>query len=171
MGDCRVPCTPMAISALVWKLLPAVAPIAGALGIIVWRFRETRRPVSERGIVLPPLAMSTGFAMFAVPAMRVPVLWGVAAFLLGLTVFAYPLMRSSRLRRVGEAITLQRSRAFLVILLALLAVRFALRSWIDHHVSPGQTAALLFLLAFGMIVRWRWTMLLEYRRLRGSAPS
>ncbi len=34
--------------------------------------------------------------------------------------------------------------------------------------SIQQTAALFFVLAFGMILRWRVSMLLEYRRLVGN---
>ena len=146
-------------------LAHVLAPVVGMAGIIVWRLRETRRAVTERSIIVPPLAMSTGFAMFALPVFRVPPGWALTAFAAGALLFAVPLARSSRLFRQGDVILLQRSRAFLAILLGLAAVRFALRGWIDRYVSAEQTAALLFVLAFGMIVRWRVGMLREYRRL------
>ena len=60
---------------------------------------------------------------------------------------------------------MRRSPAFLVILLVLVAIRFALRSYIDRFISPLETGALFFVLAFGMILRWRVGMLIEYRRL------
>jgi membrane protein CcdC involved in cytochrome C biogenesis len=60
---------------------------------------------------------------------------------------------------------MKRSRAFLWILLGLLAVRLALHDYIGHLVSPLQTAALFYLMAFGMIVRWRAKLYLEYRRI------
>ncbi len=64
---------------------------------------------------------------------------------------------------------MQRSRAFLWILLGLFAVRLALRAYVERVVSPMQSGGLLFLLAFGMILRWRVGMLLEFRRL--TSPS
>lgn len=117
---------------------------------------------------MPPIGMATGLAMFAYPPCRVPVEWGVCAFLLGLLVLSYPLVRTSRLILDGETIRLQRSKAFLIILLALVFLRLALREYVEHLISPLQTAGLAYLLAFGMILRWRVGMLLQYRRLHQS---
>jgi membrane protein CcdC involved in cytochrome C biogenesis len=139
--------------------------------MIAWRFRETSRPVSATSIIAPPLGMSTGLAMFAVPDTRVPWTWGLVAFLFGALILAIPVARSSRLVRRGEQVLLQRSRAFLWILLGLVAVRFAIRSWVEHLVSPMQTGALLFLLALGMILRWRVAMLRDYRRLSAQGDE
>ncbi|HET9553006.1 MAG TPA: cytochrome c biogenesis protein CcdC [Anaeromyxobacteraceae bacterium] len=146
-------------------LLMIAASLAGAGAMIAWRLRETSRPVSLWGIIGPPLGMSTGLAMFAAPAARVPWSWALAAFLLGALVFAIPVARTSRLVKRGDAVHMERSKAFLWILLGLVAVRFGLRAWIEEVVSPLQSGALLFLLAFGMILRWRVAMLLDYRRL------
>jgi membrane protein CcdC involved in cytochrome C biogenesis len=139
--------------------------LAGAAAMLVWRVREARTPVTTRSIVAPPLGMSTGFLMFLAPAARVPWTWATAAFALGAVVFAVPLTRTSRLVRTGDVIWMKRSRAFLWILLGLVVVRTALRAYVEHVVSPLQTGALFFVLAFGMIARWRIGMLLEYRRL------
>jgi membrane protein CcdC involved in cytochrome C biogenesis len=141
------------------------AALGGAAVMLAWRVRETTRAVTERSIVVPPLAMSTGFAMFAAPSARVPLAWAAAAFLAGALVLAVPLARSSTLVRRGDEVVLRRSPAFLAVLLGLLAVRLALRGWIEDVVSPVQTGALLFVLAFGMILRWRVGMLVAYRRL------
>lgn len=149
------------------------ATLAGGAAMIAWRMRETSRPVTLRKIVIPPLGMSTGFAMFALPAARLPWTWAVAALLAGALVLAIPLARASRLVRRGDEIHLERSRAFLWILLGLVAFRLALRGWIEQHVSTVQTGAIFFLLAFGMIARWRIAMLLDYRRLLapGALPG
>jgi membrane protein CcdC involved in cytochrome C biogenesis len=154
------------------RALVAALTVLGALGMLAWRVGETRTPVSTRKIVIPPLGMATGFLMFVVPATRVPWSWGLAAFAVGALVFAIPLARTSRLSRVGDAIVMRRSRAFLWILLGLFAVRLALRTWVEQHVTPVQTGTLFFVLAFGMIARWRAGMLLEFRRLRAEgAPA
>jgi membrane protein CcdC involved in cytochrome C biogenesis len=141
------------------------AAIVGALFVLAWRIRESQRAVTTLSIVIPPLGMSTGFSMFAVPAFRVPLSWGVSAFVLGALVFAYPLLATTRLRRDGDVIMMRRSRAFIFILLGLVAARLLLRDYVGTLLPPTQTAGLFFILAFGMIVRWRSAMFVEYRRL------
>ena len=142
-----------------------ITTLVGASAVIAWRIRETRTPVSARKIIVPPLGMSTGFAMFVMPAFRIPWMWAGGAFVAGLTIFSYPLLRSSRLWRDGDVIMMQRSKAFLAILVALVAVRLALRGYVEDVLSPQQSAAVFFVLAFGMILRWRVAMWREYRRL------
>ena len=145
---------------------PLLAGIIGFVAVLVWRIRETQRPVTTRGIVIPPLGMSSGLSMFALPAFRVPWLWGIAAFAVGAMVFALPLVRSTTLQRQGDVVMMRRSRAFLAILLGLGALRLGLRQYVGQFISAPQTAALLFTLAFGMIVRWRAEMLRAYRKLQ-----
>ena len=60
---------------------------------------------------------------------------------------------------------MRRSKAFLWILLGLVAVRLVARSWVEQYVDPLQTGALFFVLAFGMILHWRVRMYLQYREL------
>ena len=156
--------------------LPRAAVVAmtvlGAAGMLAWRLSETRTPVTIRKILFPPLGMGTGFFMFVAPATRVPWSWGLAAFAAGAVLFSIPLARTAKLSRVGDQVLMKRSRAFLWILLGLFAVRFALRTWVEQYVTPAQTGALFFVLAYGMILRWRAGMLLEYRRLLAEpAPA
>lgn len=149
-------------------LLVVAATLGGAGAMIAWRMHETSRPISMRRIVAPPLGMSTGLAMFLVPAFRLPWSWALGAFATGALVLAIPLARTARLVRRGASITLERSSAFLWILLGLVAVRLALRTWVEQFVTTPQTGALFFLLALGMILRWRVAMALEYRRLAAA---
>lgn len=143
-------------------LVYALAAVAGVPFILAWRFRETNRPVTVKSIIAPPLGMSTGLFMFVAPATRVPWSWAGIAVVLGATLFAIPLERSSTLTKEGGRIFMTRSKAFLWLLLGLVAVRFALRSYVEQHVSPLQTGALFFLLALGAVVRWRVGMLRQY---------
>jgi membrane protein CcdC involved in cytochrome C biogenesis len=146
-----------------------VSSLLGASAVLVWRLRETSRPVTARKIVIPPLGMSTGLMMFAYAPTRIPLLWALVAFAIGAGVLSYPLLRTSKLVRVGSEIRLQRSRAFLVILIGLVAVRLLARSYVEDHLNTLQTGSIFFLLAFGMIVRWRVSMFLEYKAL--SSPG
>jgi membrane protein CcdC involved in cytochrome C biogenesis len=141
------------------------AAILGALAVLAWRMHESRRPVTLPGLVIPPLGMSTGFSMFAVHAFRVPWTWGLSAFVLGAALFAQPVIATSRLTREGNAIMMRRSPWFIVIILVLAALRLALRGYVGAFISPQQTAGLFFILAFGMIIRWRSSLFLQYRKL------
>ncbi len=148
--------------------LLAAASVAGAAAVFTWRLRETSRPITARKIVLPPLGMSTGFSMFLYPPTRVPVAWAIAAFATGVVLLCWPLVKTSKLARQGNAIMLKRSKAFLWILLGLVAVRLTARAWVEQRLSPMQTGSLFFLVAFGMILPWRVLMLLEYRKIAAS---
>lgn len=149
-------------------LVVVVVTLTGAALMVAWRMRESRRPVTFAAIVAPPLGMSTGFLMFLAPAMRIPWIWAATAFAFGVVFLSVPLVLSSRLAKDGERVVLARSRAFLWILLGLVAVRFFAREWIEQRVTTAQTGAIFFVLAFGMVLRWRVGMLLEYLRLRGA---
>lgn len=151
--------------------LMVAATLGGAVVMLKWRAHEGQRPVSIRSILIPPLGMATGFSMFAWAPTRVPLAWALAALALGAALFAIPLIRTSHLVREGEQILVQRSRAFVAILLGLVAVRFGLRTWIEQYVSAPQTGALFYLLAFGAVVRWRIAMLYEYRQLSDLTAS
>jgi len=107
--------------------------------------------------------------MFIVPAFRIPWQWAALAFLIGAVALAYPLLRTSRLQRQGDVVTIQRSSAFYVVILVLAAVRFLARGYFDTMMTVQQTGALFFVLAFGMIVRWRTQMYMEYRKLTCEA--
>jgi membrane protein CcdC involved in cytochrome C biogenesis len=143
----------------------AIASVVGLLGVLAWRIREGRSAVTVRKIIIPPLGMATGFSMFAVPAFRVPLTWALAAFAVGMVALAYPLLLTSRLVRDGDTIMMRRSNAFFLVVIALAAIRFFARGYLDTILSLQQSAALFFVLAFGMIVRWRMRMLFEYRSL------
>jgi membrane protein CcdC involved in cytochrome C biogenesis len=147
------------------------AAVLGALAVLVWRMHESRRPVSLRSLLVPPLGMSTGFSMFAVHAFRVPWTWGISAFVLGAALFAQPVIHTSRLTRQGDVVLMRRSPWFLVIILVLAALRLALREYVGTFMTPQQTAGLFFIVAFGMIVRWRSSLFFQYQRLTANRAA
>ena len=139
--------------------------LAGALAVVVWRVREGKTAVTLKKILIPPLGMATGFSMFLVPAFRIPWAWAGLAFLIGAIALAYPLLLTSRLERDGETIMMRRSGAFFTVVIVLAAIRFLARDYLDRVLSIEQTGGLFFILAFGMILRWRMSMFFEYRTL------
>jgi membrane protein CcdC involved in cytochrome C biogenesis len=142
--------------------------ILGFLVVMTWRIQEGRTAVTLRKIIIPPLGMATGFSMFAVPAFRVPPSWAAGAFLIGALVLAYPLVRTSRLAFQGDTVMVHRSNGFFAVMAGLALIRILGHSYLNTLISVQQTAALFFVLAFGMVLRWRMSMFFEYRRLTGG---
>jgi len=145
--------------------LSLLTSLVGASAVMLWRVQEGRTAVTQKKILIPPLGMASGFCMFLAPDFRIPLLWAVCAFLLGATALAYPLLRTSRLVRDGDIIMMQRSNVFFAVVIVLAAIRILAHGYLDKFVDVKQTAALFFVLAFGMILHWRLRMYLEYRRL------
>jgi membrane protein CcdC involved in cytochrome C biogenesis len=109
--------------------------------------------------------------MFFIPAFRIPLAWAGLAFLIGAIALAYPLVLTTRLIREGDAIMMKRSSAFLAVIFVLAAVRFLARGYFDTLLTAQQTAALFFILAFGMILRWRAKLFIDFRKLAAECPS
>jgi membrane protein CcdC involved in cytochrome C biogenesis len=151
-------------------VITAVVSLVGLAGVLAWRIREGRTAVTLKKIVMPPLGMATGFCMFIVPAFRVPWMWGLGAVLIGAVIFAYPLLLTSDLHLQNGVIMMKRSSAFFAVIIVLAVVRYLARGYFDRFLSLEQTGALFYLLAFGMIVRWRMKLVLAWRALT-SGPA
>jgi membrane protein CcdC involved in cytochrome C biogenesis len=149
--------------------ITAVVSLIGLAGVLMWRVREGRSAVTLKKIVMPPVGMATGFCMFFYPPCRVPLLWGIGAFLIGAVVLAYPLLLTSDLHYQNGVIMMKRSSAFFAVIIVLAVVRYLARGYFDRFLSLEQTGALFYLLAFGMIVRWRLKLVLAYRALTASS--
>lgn len=145
-----------------------VVSVAGLAGVLIWRAREGRTAVTAKKILIPPVGMATGFSMFLVPAFRVPWTWALIAFLIGAIALAYPLLLTSSLERTGDVIMMKRSGAFFTVVIALAAIRYLARGYFDSILSMEQTGGVFFILAFGMIFRWRMDMFLKYRSLTAA---
>jgi membrane protein CcdC involved in cytochrome C biogenesis len=65
---------------------------------------------------------------------------------------------------------MKRSGAFFAVIVVLAAVRYFARGYFDSILTLEQTGGLFFVLAFGMILRWRATLYLSYRALV-AAPA
>ena len=150
-------------------VITAVVSVIGLAGVLAWRVREGRSAVTLKKIIMPPLGMATGFCMFFYPPCRVPWEWGLAAFLIGAVIFAYPLLLTSDLHLQNGVIMMKRSSAFFSVIIVLAVVRYFARGYFDRFLSLEQTGALFYLLAFGMILRWRMKLLFAYRALTAGS--
>jgi membrane protein CcdC involved in cytochrome C biogenesis len=149
-------------------IVSTVGAVFMALMVIFIRLKASERPVTLRKIWIPPLGMSTGFAMFVVPEVRFPLWWAAAAFIIGWFIFAYPLIRSTVFEQREGLVYAQRSKSFAFILLGLLLIRTLLHEFINRYISIPQSGGLFFIMAFGMILHWRLFM---YKRYNILVPS
>nr|WP_139490187.1 cytochrome c biogenesis protein CcdC [Brevibacillus dissolubilis] len=155
----------------VTQIDPAVIGVVGSVvglfmasTLILYRMRAAKRPVSFRNIIIPPVMMSTGFAMFHFPGFALPASYDLVAFFVGV-IFSIPLILSSKFEVKGKEIYLKSSKAFIGILLGLFVIRFVIKLVMGDVFTPLQTAGLFFILAYGMILPWRVAMAYMYRQL------
>lgn len=149
------------------QTVTTIGAVGMALLVIGIRLRAAQKPTSARKIIIPPLGMTTGFFMFLFPQTHIPFSYAIGALAAGLF-FSFPLIRTSKFEVHNGDIYLKRSKAFPLILLSLLAIRMALRGFVEQFVTLPQTGAIFFLLAYGMIVPWRVAMLRRYTQLKRS---
>lgn len=143
---------------------------AGSM-VIVLRMRSSNRPTNLMKIVMPPIGMATGFMMFTVPDTRIPWFWALVAFLIGSVFFAYPLIRTTKLEIRDGTVYMTRSKAFIFIIVGMLALRVALHDWVEQYITVVQSAGVFFTLAFGMILFWRIAMLRAYLKLKAGPAA
>lgn len=142
----------------------SVVAVFMAITMIFVRLKAAKRPASVKKIILPPVFMSTGALMFIFPEFRVAWMQVLEAVVVG-CFFSIFLIKTSKFEIRGEHIYLIPSKAFILILFGLLAVRTVIKLIVGSHISVGETSGMFFLLAFGMIVSWRLAMLYKYKKL------
>lgn len=139
------------------------------MAVIVFNFRmkETREPVTTKKIIIPPLAMSTGFLQFVIPAFHITWTEAGEAFLVGI-MFSIFLIMTSKFEIKGNHVYLVRSKAFIFIIIGLFAIRLALKWYIGSTISIFETSSLFFIVAFGMILPWRLAMLVLFNKKKNE---
>ncbi|AST91962.1 hypothetical protein BC6307_12100 [Sutcliffiella cohnii] len=148
-------------------ILPTTLAILMAIAVYFLRLKLANRPSSVKKIILPPFFMSTGALMFLFPPFRVAPLQIIEALLVGF-IFSIFLIKTSNFEIKNDQIFMKRSKAFLFILLGLLAIRIVAKIVFSAHFDIGELAGMFWILAFGMIVPWRIAMLLKYKKLERS---
>lgn len=131
---------------------------------IIIRLRSTKKPASAKKIILPPLFMSTGFLMFLYEPARPAFFQVIEAVSVGM-VFSLLLIKTSKFEIRRNQIYLKRSKAFVFILVGLLVARIAFKVIIGDTIHFEELAGMFFLLAYGMILPWRISMYLNYRKI------
>ncbi len=153
-------------------LLAATSVGAVVMGIFVMimRTKAAKKPASVKKIILPPLFMSTGALMFIFPFFRVHPMQILEALAVGM-VFSTVLIWTSKFEIRDGDIYLKQSKAFIFILIGLLIVRLVGKIVLSATIDVGELGGMFWILAFGMIVPWRLTMYLQYKKLADKTKS
>ncbi|MCT8139918.1 cytochrome c biogenesis protein CcdC [Anaerobacillus sp. CMMVII] len=129
------------------------------------RMKAAKKPATVKKIVLPPMFMSTGFLMFLYEPAQISYLQVLEALAVGLF-FSLFLVRTSKFEIRDGHIFLKKTKSFLFILIGLLAVRLILKYILGFHIDPMHLSGMFFIVAYGMIVPWRISMFISFKKLQ-----
>ncbi|RXI97904.1 cytochrome c biogenesis protein CcdC [Anaerobacillus alkaliphilus] len=129
------------------------------------RMKAAKKPATIKKIILPPMFMSTGFFMFLYEPVRISSLQVLEALAVGL-LFSIFLVKTSKFEIRDEHIYFKKSKSFLFILLGLLVIRLVLKYILGFHIDPLHLSGMFFIVAYGMIVPWRISMFLGFKKLQ-----
>lgn len=136
-----------------------------AVFVMFVRLRSQKKPVNEKKIIIPPIAMSTGALMFLFEEFRVAPLQILEATAIGI-LFSTVLIATSKFEVRDDEIYLKRSKAFVFILIGLLILRIILKLIFSNSLDVGELGGMFFILAWSMIIPWRLAMLIQFRKLK-----
>lgn len=145
-------------------IFSSILAIIMAIIVIFIRIRAAKKPATMKKIILPPVFMSTGLLMFLVPMFQVTPLQVIEAVFVGM-VFSIFLIKTSQFEVKDNEIYLKRSKAFIFILFGLLLLRIILKSVLSATIDIGELSGMFYLLALGMIIPWRISMFLSFKKL------
>ncbi|HWQ78762.1 MAG TPA: cytochrome c biogenesis protein CcdC, partial [Anaerovoracaceae bacterium] len=143
--------------------------VVSALMIVVVnlaRLQNLNKPAEAKKIILPPLFMATGASMFILPMFR-PTLPELASSVAMGMLVSVVLIKTSKFDVRDNVIYLQRSKLFLVALIGLVALRMIGKIILAEsiQIDPAQMSGIFFILAFSMLLPWRISMYLQFKRL------
>ncbi|WP_459499950.1 CcdC family protein [Bacillus sp. C1] len=146
-------------------VLSSIIALCMAVGMMFLRLKSAKKPVTLKKIILPPIFMSTGASMYVLPEFQLTTAEILETVIIGLF-FSIFLIKASKFEIRGKDIYLIPSKAFIFILVGLLVVRIAFKSYLSQSIDLGQLSGMFFLLAFAMIVSWRIGMYRSFIKLQ-----
>ncbi|KKB38863.1 hypothetical protein QY97_01106 [Bacillus thermotolerans] len=148
-----------------WIAASTILAVLMGIAAMIVRMKAAKKPASAKKIILPPLFMSTGALMFIFPVFRVTPVELLEAVVVGM-LFSILLIKTSKFEVRSSEIYLKRSKAFPIILISLLIIRIIGKVVLSSSVDLGELSGMFFILAFSMILPWRISMYLQYRKLK-----
>ena len=138
--------------------------LMGVMAMTV-RAKSAKKPASAKKIIIPPIAMSTGALMFCFKFFWVPWTQVLEAVIAGL-ICSTVLIATSHFQIVDDDVYLKPSKAFFFILIGLLVIRTVVKIFLSGSFHLGELGGMFWILAFSMIVPWRFAMLVRFNRLK-----
>ena len=154
-----------AIPSQLLLLVTSVGAVFMAVLVMIIRLRSQKKPINEKKIIIPPIAMSTGALMFLFEEFRVAPIQIIEASALGI-VFSLVLIATSKFEIRDQDIYMKRSKAFVFILVGLLVLRIILKLIFSKSLDVGELGGMFFILAWSMIIPWRLAMLVQFKKLK-----
>jgi membrane protein CcdC involved in cytochrome C biogenesis len=145
-------------------IITSLIAVFMAFFVFFVRMKASQKPTNAKKIILPPIFMSTGALMFLDPVFRVTKGELIEAIALG-AFFSIFLIKTSKFEIRDGGIYLKRSKAFALILVGLILIRLALKSYLGRTIDYRQLSGMFYLLAFSMILPWRIAMYISYKKL------
>lgn len=160
----------------VFTKIPSVYLIVGStliflfMGILAFfvRARSSKKPISPKRIILPPLFMSSGALMFLFEEFRVPFVQVIEASAVGL-LFSILLIKTTNFEFKDNEAYLKQSKVFIFVLLGLLIFRLVAKLILSSSIDVGELAGMFWIVAFAMILPWRIGMLVKFNKIRKAA--
>lgn len=145
-------------------VISSVGAVCMAIAVLFIRLKAAEKPTSVKKILLPPMFMTSGAIMYFLPQFRITPMEILEAVLVGMF-FSIFLIKTSKFEIQGNDIYLKRSKAFVLILIGLVVIRIALKSFLSTSIDLPQLGGMFFLLAYSMIIPWRIAMYVDYKKL------
>lgn len=156
---------------MITKEFLVIASVVVSLLMVVvvnWvRLKNTKKPAVAKKIILPPFFMATGAGMFVLPMFRPTFPELISSVVMGM-LFSIILIKTSKFEIRDNQIYLRRSKLFLVALIGLVALRMIGKIILAEtiQIDPPQMSGIFFILAFSMILPWRISMYIGFRKLK-----
>ena len=122
-------------------VLSSIIALCMAVGMMFLRLKSAKKPVTLKKIILPPIFMSTGACMYFLPEFRLTSSEILEAVIVGLF-FSIFLIKTSKFEIRGKDIFLIPSKAFIFILVGLLAVRLGMKEYLSQSIDLGQLSGM-----------------------------
>jgi len=136
-------------------------------GLVLWRrTRSFYRPIRGNGsrLLYPMLYMLPGVFLLLNEQVHAPYYEWIVSAVLGLLLSIPLIWTTSYEVREDNQIYAKKNMGFIFAFLAVLAIRFTLRSYLSM-IDPQTLAALFMVVAFSYIIPWRIVSYLKFRRM------
>lgn len=154
-----------------YAVLFAVLAMMMAVFALIIRMRSMKKPATAKKILIPPLAMSTGFLMFFYPPVQDITWLEVTEALIAGMLFSILLIKTSSFEIRNNEVYMKRSKIFPFILMGLLVVRIIFKLIFGIYFDYEVLAGMFFLLAFGMLLPWRIAMYVKFKEVEKELNS